>query len=67
MKVIKEHKLPVIRYISSVDVMYSVVIIVNNIVQYMKIAKVVNFKSSHHADTHIHTHTHKVSLCDFLD
>jgi len=54
-KVVKEHKLLVIKYVSSVDVVYSMVIIVNYIVLFMKIAKIVNFKSSHHTDVHSHT------------
>ena len=53
--VVKQHKLLVIKYVSSVDVVYSVVIIVNYIVLYTKIAKIVNFKSSHHTDAHSHT------------
>ena len=43
-KVAKEYKLPIIRRINSEDAMHSMVTIVNN----LKVAERVEFKSSHH-------------------
>lgn len=57
LQVVKGHKLTVIRKIN-VDIRYSMVIIVDNIVSYMKVVKIVNFKSSHY--THTHTQCNSV-------
>lgn len=48
-KVVKRYKLPVMRSISTGDVMYYMMPIVNNVVWYIfKVAKRVDPKSSHH-------------------
>ena len=53
-----QKKNPVVKYISHGDIMYSMVIIVNN-QYYLKVAKRVNFKNSHHKKkTLLTTHGH---------
>ena len=47
MKVVKRHKFPVTRYISTRDVMYNMIKIINTL--YMKVKRV-NPKSAHHKE-----------------
>lgn len=49
-KLVQEYKLPVIRGMSSRDLMHSMVFLVNNII-YWEAAKRVNLKCSHHTHT----------------
>lgn len=49
---IKKYKLPVTRYVSSGDVMYSVKTMVNNII-YLKVSEKVDIKSSHHTHKNV--------------
>ena len=44
---VKRYKVPVMRQISSGDVMYSMVTVVNNTLVYLKVAKGIDLKSSH--------------------
>ena len=46
--VVKEYKLTVIKLTNSEDLRYSLVIIANNTVSYLNVAKRLKFKCSHH-------------------
>ena len=47
-KGIERYKLPLVKQFSHRDVMYSILTIVNAIIVYLKVAKRVELKSSHH-------------------
>ena len=50
------YKLPIIKWINSRDLMYSMVTLVsNNNIIYLKAAKRIDLKCSHHTHTHMHT------------
>ena len=51
------YKLSVIRWVSSWDLMYIIVMTV-----YLKFSKRADFKCYHHYITHTHTHTHMLTI-----
>ena len=56
------NNLLVVRWVSSGDLIYSVVTIINDTVLHNWNCLRVDVKCSHHTDIHTHTHTHK--LCE---
>ena len=63
-KVVKRHKLPGIRWISSGAAIYSRVITVNNTILYIwNLVRKYIFKVLH-THPHTHTHTHKLKWCE---
>ena len=62
MKAVKRYKLPVIRQISTRDIMYNIANIINTNVLYITVPKIVNLESAHKKRKHFLYFFNSVSI-----